>query len=66
MLKHLLAAALATALIAAPLAPALAQAATEKTEKKAEGSQAEEAHPAAAEDEGLRRRSGRPTRRKRT
>ena len=33
MIKHLLAAAMATALIAAPLAPAFAQAATEKTAK---------------------------------
>ena len=35
MLKHILAAAMATALITAPLAPAFAQAATEKSEKKA-------------------------------
>ena len=33
MIKHLLAAAMATALIAAPLAPAFAQADTEKTAK---------------------------------
>ena len=35
MLKHILAAAVATALITAPLAPAFAQATTEKSEKKA-------------------------------
>ena len=35
MLKHLLAAAVATALIGAPMAPAFAQAAAEKTDKKA-------------------------------
>ena len=35
MLKHILAAAVATALIAAPLAPAFAQATTEKSDKKA-------------------------------
>jgi len=34
MLKHILAAAVATALITAPLAPAFAQATTEKSEKK--------------------------------
>jgi hypothetical protein len=35
MLKHILAAAVATALITAPLTPANAQATTEKSEKKA-------------------------------
>ena len=35
MLKHILAAAVATALITAPLTPAFAQATTEKSEKKA-------------------------------
>jgi Ni/Co efflux regulator RcnB len=35
MLKHILAAAMATALIAAPVAPAFAQAATEKSDTKA-------------------------------
>ena len=34
MLKHILAAAMATALIAAPVAPAFAQAATEKSDTK--------------------------------
>ncbi len=34
MLKHILAAAVATALVAAPLAPAFAQATTEKSDKK--------------------------------
>ena len=35
MLKHILAAAVATALITAPLTPAFAQATTDKSEKKA-------------------------------
>ena len=38
MLKHILAAAVATALITAPLTPAFAQATTEKSDKKAKGS----------------------------
>ena len=61
MLKHILAAAVATALITAPLAPAFAQATTEKSDKKAkEGGQeiGKEAHRAAAEDEGLRAEVG--------
>ena len=57
----MLAAAVATALIAAPLAPAFAQAATEKSEQEGrqDGPKAKkEAHPAAAEDEGLRAEVG--------
>ena len=61
MLKHILAAAVATALITAPLAPAFAQATTEKSDKKAKEvrqDNGKEAHRAAAEDEGLRAEVG--------